>query len=266
MRPFFITIPHAGEVVPSEAAWLHELPETILMCDTDRYVDRLYQPAISKLGLPSVIAEFHRYVVDLNRWPEDVDCESVQGNQNKSGLHPKGFHWYRTTLGQTIMGKPMPQSIHEKFVKTYFEPFHEQVREKIANFKKNGAKEVFHIDAHSMPSKGGAAHEDPGETRAQVVISDFKGKSCKKWFLDLVVSAYEKAGFQTRINWPYIGGRITQTYGQPEKGQHTIQVEMNRALYMNEQTKAWEAADAKKVQAQLEVALTEIFKNIPENQ
>jgi len=188
----------------------------------------------------------------------------VQGSKNKSGLHPKGFHWYITTQGQRVMDKPMTQALHEKFVKMYFEPFHSEIRKKFAEMKKSGAREVYHLDAHSMPSRGGAMHEDPGETRAQIVISDFKGKSCNRWFLDLVVSAYEKADFQTRVNWPYIGGRITQTYGQPEKGQNTIQVEMNRALYMDEQTKKWQSAEATEVQKKLEQALSEIYNNVPE--
>ncbi len=263
-KPFFISIPHAGELVPPEANWLLKLAEPILMCDSDRYVDKLYQPVIDELHIPNVIAETHRYVVDLNRWPEDVDAKSVEGHATPAGTHPKGFHWYMTTKGQQVMTQPMSRSVHETFTKKYFEPFHADVKKLFNQFKARGAQEVFHLDAHSMPSLGEAMHVDPGERRAQIVISDFKGKSCKPWFLDLVVSAYEKAGFQIKVNWPYIGGRITQTYGKPELGQHTIQVEMNRELYMNEDTKALLPEKTTRVQQMFKVAVGEIYKNIPD--
>jgi len=88
-----------------------------------------------------------------------------------------------------------------------------------------------------MPSKGTDIHRDSGETRAEIVISDQDGNSCDSKFKDLVVNSYKKAGFEVKENWPYKGGRITQTYGSPSKGRHTLQIEMNRSIYMNEATK-----------------------------
>ena len=107
MKPFFISVPHSGEKVPGETPWLLELPETVLMCDVDRFVDRLYQPAIDAVGVPSIVAEWHRYVVDLNRLPGDVDQDSVEGSENPSGSYPTGLHWSVTTRGQKLIPKPM---------------------------------------------------------------------------------------------------------------------------------------------------------------
>ena len=82
--PFFISIPHSGEKVPPQTPWLQHLPEVLLMSDVDRYVDRLYQPVIEALEIPSQKTEWHRYAVDLNRIPADIDQASVIGAIKKA--------------------------------------------------------------------------------------------------------------------------------------------------------------------------------------
>ena len=85
-----VTIPHSGEKIPPEATWLMGLPEEILMCDVDRFVDRLYVPALTALKIPFIKTDWHRYVVDLNRIPQDVDAASVEGASSAAGLHNRG--------------------------------------------------------------------------------------------------------------------------------------------------------------------------------
>ncbi len=265
MKPFFITIPHAGEFVPAEAFWLKGLPENILFCDSDRYVDVLYKPAIDELKLPSIIANCHRYVVDLNRLPDDVDADSVEDAQLKGGTHPKGYHWAVTTKGNRLINKPLPARLHRELTEKYFTPFHKQVQKQFATFHDLGAKDVYHLDAHSMPSVGEVLHLDPGQLRADIVVSDCKGKSCRKDFLELVCDAYEKAGFGVKVNWPYVGGRITETYGLPHVGQHTVQVEMNRRLYMDETTKKIKQDLANAIQKKVAAAIRYIYEKLPAN-
>lgn len=263
MKAFFISIPHSGEKVPPEAEWLHRLPEPILMCDIDRYVDQLYEPALKDLKIPCVKTEWHRFVVDLNRLAEDVDVDSVVGATATSGQFPMGLHWRVTTKGDVLFKKPLSQELHKSFVVKYFEPFHKQVRAQYEYFRQKGAKKVYHLDAHSMPSKGTSMHRDPGEYRAEIVISDWQGKSCEAEFKEIVVNAYQSAGLKVAVNWPYLGGRVTQTYGQPLKGQHAIQVEINRALYMDEVSKKWLPEKAKQLQKQLRQAVGEILEKVP---
>ena len=170
MLPFFISIPHSGEKVPAEASWLSGLEEPILMCDVDRFVDDLYRPGIEKLQIPSVVAEWHRYVVDLNRLPDDVDASSVTGHPNAAGKFTTGLLWVKTTTGIQLMPNPISATLHQSLVQKYFEPFHTQVRAQYESFKKLGHKTVYHLDAHSMPSRGTAAHRDPGADRPQIVV------------------------------------------------------------------------------------------------
>lgn len=235
--PFFVTMPHSGEKIPDSCIWLKNLPEEILMCDIDRYIDRLYEPALSQLKINSHKTEWHRYAVDLNRIPEDVDCTSVEGSIHKAGTHNRGFHWVETTHGDILMSKPMSLQQHHDLKELIYDPFHLKINSIYSDFKKQGFKKIYHLDVHSMPSVGTKMHRDPGEKRADIVISDCLGTSCEPEFRDLVVAAYVSAGFKVGYNWPYVGGRLTEQYGQPSQGQQVIQVELNRELYMCEKTK-----------------------------
>lgn len=254
---FMITIPHSGEKVPDETPWLKTLPEEILMCDVDRFVDKLYEPSLQKFKIPFVKTEWHRYAGDLNRLADDVDSDSVQGHKNPSGSFPRGFHWVITTTEIKLMPAPMSVETHQKLVQKIFEPFHAEVRRVAQTL----SKPVYHLDAHSMPSVGTRQHKDPGERRADIVVSDSLGKSCSKNFRDLVIAAYVTAGFKVGYNWPYVGGRLTEQYGQPEAGHHSLQVELNRDLYMNEQTKKIKDSHVD-VQKKIEKALSYILENI----
>ncbi|MFM6930579.1 MAG: N-formylglutamate amidohydrolase [Bdellovibrio sp.] len=260
--PLLVTIPHSGEKVPSQTPWLSSLPEEILMCDVDRYVDFLYEPALQKLSVPFVKTEWHRYAADMNRIPEDVDCTSVIGNKNPAGSFNRGFHWVVTTYKHQLMKEPMTQQAHDELVQLVYEPFHAKIKDLYGQLHDKGYKKTFHIDAHSMPSVGTSEHRDPGERRADIVVSDSKGKSCDPRFKDLVIAAYVTAGFKVGYNWPYFGGRVTEQYGDPSRQQHTLQVEMNRELYMDEKTKKLKPEEAKKVQEKVLFALSYIRNNL----
>lgn len=233
------------------------------MCDVDRYVDVLYEPALGQLQIPFIKTEWHRYAADMNRVPEDVDMTSVIGNKNPAGMHNRGFHWVVTTLNTQLMPEPVSVETHEKLVKLIYEPFHQNVRDHYEKFHQQGAKDIFHLDCHSMPSVGTKMHKDPGEYRADIVISDCKGLSSKPQYVDLVLAAYCRAGFKVRMNWPYFGGRVSEQYGEPHKGHHAVQVEMNRALYMDEVTKRLNNQNSVEIQKKVTQALKYITDHLP---
>ncbi len=234
--PLLLTIPHSGEVVPTEVTWLNALPEKILMCDVDRYVDRIYEQALAQLKVLNVKTPWHRYVVDLNRVPLDIDPTTVEGAAGEPGLHRRGFHWSVTTKGDVLLQRPIPLAIHELLTKKYFEPFHEEVR-RASQMIRSRYGVVYHLDLHSMPSIGTQEHRDPWQKRPQLCISDSKGKSAAPDFMKLVVEAMKGVGFEVGVNWPYFGGRITETYGRPDQDHHTVQIELRRDLYMDENSK-----------------------------
>ncbi len=232
------------------------------MYDVDRYVDRVYEPVIKRLGLLHVKTDWHRYAIDLNRLPDDVDASSVEGNKNPAGKFARGLHWTMTTAGENLQPHPMSQALHNELVQKYFEPFHIEVRDAMARLRST-ATTIYHLDAHSMPSVGTKEHKDPGERRAEIVISDCSGTSCSADYRDLVVAAYERAGFKTRLNWPYKGGRVTETYGRPKDGVHSIQVELNRELYMDEATKQLKPEMFEDTKNKISKALEGVYASLP---
>ncbi len=260
--PIFISCPHSGEKIPMEANWLQELNPITLLRDVDRFIDTFYRPLAKKNGFPFIYTPWSRYAIDLNRLNIDVDSDSVQKSTNSSGTFSSGLHWVKTSIGETLMKKPISKELHAILVKSYYEPFHNAIKAQFEYFKLQGHKRIFHIDVHSMPSKGTSIHRDPGETRAEIVISDEDGRSCDPKFKDLVVFSYEKAGFEVKVNWPYKGGRITQTYGNPFKGRHTIQIEMNRSIYMNEKTKELNTQAFSEISKKIEKALNLIHEGL----
>ncbi len=263
MKAFFVSIPHSGELIPNEANWLLKHPEILKMYDVDRFVDKLYTPAIQKLKLKSVIADIHRYVIDLNRLSEDVDAGSVVGSKNPAGAYSRGLHWVITTAGEKLMNQPISQSLHEQLVDKYFKPFHLDIQNTYEFFRNLGASTIYHLDLHSMPSMGTSEHRDPGERRADIVVSDCEAKSCSSFLKDLVVKSYQKVGFKVAYNWPYKGGRLTEAYGRPELGQEVVQVELNRALYMDEATKQLNQENLPSMQERLKEALSLIEIGLP---
>jgi N-formylglutamate amidohydrolase len=261
-KAFFVTIPHSGEEIPDEAQWLKNLDEVVLMGDVDRYVDRLYETHLNNLKIPFVKTQWHRYAADLNRLASDVDCEAVLGNTHSAGTFPRGFHWVYNTLNEKILKAPLSIDVHNALVKKVYDPFHERVKDFYLRYEAMGFKNIYHCDLHSMPSVGTSQHRDPGEKRADVVISDSHGKSCNKDFLDLVVACFEKEKFKVSYNWPYFGGRLTEQYGQPTKGHHVVQIELNRSLYMNETTKQWDVVKGPQLSLKLEKVLHELLAQI----
>ncbi len=259
---FLVTIPHSGEKIPDQAPWLKSLPEEILMCDVDRYVDRLYEPSLKKLNIPFVKTEWHRYAVDLNRVPEDVDVTTVQGSQNAAGVHNRGFHWQVTTYNHTLMKEPIDLATHTKLRQLIYEPFHQSIKKIYDDFKAQGYKKTFHLDAHSMPSVGTKMHRDPGQRRADVVVSDGSGRCASENYVDLVLTSYLRAGLKAAYNWPYLGGRVTEQYGNPALGREVLQVELNRDLYMDETSKKLKDLAADEVAQKINKALARILQNL----
>ena len=107
---------------------------------------------------------------------------------------------------------------------------------------------------------GTGAHADAGSRRPDVVVSDWNGKSASPEFRDVTIEAFRKLGLAVSLNHPYQGGRITQRYGKPELGHETLQIELNRALYMSETgDRPRLSPQFEKLQTSLEQVLREIL-------
>lgn len=260
MKKFFISVPHSGEIVPPECDWIESLEEKVRLQDADRFVDVLYRPVAEKLNIEFHVAQYLRYVVDLNRDAGDIEALSVVGCDKDIGkFHKKGLHWVETTRGEPILKKPHSLDFHKELVEKYYWPWHNELQS-IYDRNSNGDR-VFQLDCHSMPSVGTGAHADSGKLRPEVVVSDFLGKSCDSDYLDLVMNTFKDHFSDVSYNSPYIGGGITAKYGQPSKNQNCIQIELRRDMYMDEETKLLHPENSKALSQKLELVIESIYKS-----
>jgi N-formylglutamate deformylase len=234
VRPLLVEIPHAGLSVPE--AIRHELlaPEDALMRDADIYVDRLYEHA-PRSGATLLVAKLSRYVVDLNRARDDLDAATVSGHHASAGTQPRGVVWRATTDGRPVLLRPLGPVELRNRLEHYYVPYHKVLQLNLERLRDQFGYVIL-LAAHSMPSLGRSTHRDPGAQRADVVPGTCGRTSADPRVIDLVDMHFRSAGLRVRHDDPYKGGYTTSHYGRPVERCHAIQIELNRALYVDEQS------------------------------
>ncbi len=117
----------------------------------------------------------------------------------------------------------------------YYEPYHRSVAAALdERHREFGA--VWHIDCHSMPAVGDVMSDDPGRARADFVLGDRDGSTCEPEFTAFVATTLAAMGYDVAINDPYKGVELVRKFGRPAERRHSLQIEINRQLYMDEAT------------------------------
>lgn len=247
-RPVLVEIPHASTTVSADIAPYRKLTETQIRRDADLFVDSLWDFAPS-LGATVVVANLSRYVVDLNRAEDDADGLSVEGLSGDT--RPRGVIWRVDTDGVPTLSSPLPRTLFEQLLESCWRPYHHRVGNELGAIALELGQAVL-IAAHSMPSVGRAAHSDPGNRRADVVLGDRGGTSCDARITEWAKGHFERAGLSVALNDPYAGGFSTERYGRPADSIHALQIELSRALYMDEATLTLRPRDARHISRILE--------------
>lgn len=232
ITPLVVSVPHAGTAIPSEDRALLSATEDVLLRDADLFVDRLYANA-PKRGGALLAAQISRYVVDLNRATDDVDRDAVPSHPSPKPELPRGLIWRLSTEGKVVLRRPLSWEEYNGRLDRCYHPYHQKLAAELDARRQRFGYAIL-IDGHSMPSVGRSGHTDTGRRRADVVPGVRGGTSCDRALLDLVVSHMKAAGLSVAVDDPYKGGNITGHYGRPKENLHTIQIELNRDLYMDE--------------------------------
>lgn len=276
--PVVVSVPHAGLVVPDEDRALLALSGNALQRDADLHVDKLVA-GVPALGVTVVVARVSRYVLDVNRAPDDVDREACPEIPRPARPSARGLCWRTTTEGAAVLTRPLTLSELRSRLARIHAPYHETLTHLLAERRQRFGYAVL-LDVHSMPSlsrassNGGPAAPNAGASgsagssglaaaagvrRADVVPGDLRGTSCAPALSKLVVEHFQSRGLSVRPNDPYMGGYITKHHGRPLRGVHALQIELNRDLYMDESSFALKA-DGAAVLADHLVALVEEVK------
>src|SRR5258706_4240727 len=234
--PVAFNSPHSGCVYPRAFLEAVRLDLAILRRSEDCFVDELLVGIVPR-GNPLMRAYFPRCFVDVNREPYELDPRMFDGRlpsfaNTRSMRVAGGLGTVARVVGaaQEIYGQRLPVDDAIRRIETLYTPYHRSLRRLFTRVHHDFGAAVL-VDCHSMPSAAGAKDERP---RADVVLGDRYGTSCAVVVVETIEATLRGLGYVVSRNKPYAGGFITEHYGNPAVGLHAIQLEINRALYMDE--------------------------------
>nr|MCU0904298.1 N-formylglutamate amidohydrolase [Tabrizicola sp.] len=135
--------------------------------------------------------------------------------------------------GRAIYRGKLPLAEAEGRIRRYWHPYHQALAALIEETRAAFGQAVL-IDCHSMPHEAIEAHTRPGQPRPEVVLGDRYGATAGREVMERVEAAFSAAGLRVGRNAPFAGAYVAQAYGRPSRGVHVVQVEIDRALYMDE--------------------------------
>jgi N-formylglutamate deformylase len=228
--------PHSGRIYPRAFLLASRLDLATLRRSEDSFVDDLIAGVVPR-GYPLMRAHFPRCYVDVNREPYELDPRMFEGRlpsfaNTRSMRVAGGLGTVARVVGdaQEIYDQRISVDDALRRIDGLYKPYHRSLRRLFTRVHRSFGAAVL-IDCHSMPSTAGAKDERP---RADVVLGDRYGTSCVGVISDLIERTLRNCGYSVSRNKPYAGGFITEHYGNPAAGLHAIQLEINRALYMDE--------------------------------
>jgi N-formylglutamate amidohydrolase len=234
--PLVLASPHSGTEYPANFLAVSRLDPVTLRRSEDSFVDELFG-AGPRLGAPLLSARFPRAYVDVNREAYELDPDmfvdalpkfvNAGSPRVRMGL---GTIARIVASGEEIYAKKLCFAEAQRRIEQLYRPYHRALRGLVEETAALFGGYLL-IDCHSMPSGGDAARERSG---ADIVLGDCHGVSCGPQFVDAARRFLVERGFAVAINAPYAGGFTTGHYGRPSVQRHALQIEVNRALYMNE--------------------------------
>jgi N-formylglutamate amidohydrolase len=233
LSPLILSSPHSGSIYPERFLAAARLDPLTLRRSEDAYVDELFLPCVA-LGAPLLRALFPRAYLDVNREPYELDPQVFEGRlpdfaNTRSLRVAVGLGTIPRVVGDSQAIYKQPLSVAEGLgrIEWLYRPYHEQLRALIGRALGCFGRAVL-IDCHSMPSN---AADVAG---LDIVIGDRYGASAAPHIVELLEAGLRAAGYRVRRNKPFAGGFITENFGAPSKGVHAVQIEIARALYLDE--------------------------------
>lgn len=233
--PLIFASPHSGRRYPAELLGEARVSLISLRRSEDAYVDELFAGAAAH-GASVLSATMARAYVDLNRDPGELDPDMFEERPPHSphansprvqaglGAIPR-----ICGDGQSIYRRKLSLNEAQRRIAQVHRPYHETLQGLIAQTKEQFGCAVL-VDCHSMPSSARGAHAP------DIVLGDRFGASCHPSVTSLAEATLRRLGYRVARNAPFAGGHTTQTYGRPAQRVHALQIEINRALYVDERT------------------------------
>ncbi len=242
--PLVLDSPHSGTFYPPDFGFACDLAS--LRRAEDTHVEKLYAFA-GELGCAWIEAHFPRSYLDANRNLTEVDPDMLSGSwphaveMSDSAVLSKrrlgkGLIWRATDDGEPLYARQLGVQEVQQRIDLCWKPYHAAVNAAIdAAHARHGYS--IHINCHSMPEVAGSHATDfPGEKHADFVLGNRDHSTSSEAVLLFIQEQLGRQGYSVALNYPYKGVELVRRYGEPAKHRHSVQIEINRALYMNEKT------------------------------
>ena len=228
--------PHSGREYPWAFLRRSVLGEHAIRSSEDAFVDQLFDSA-PKYGAPFLRAGAPRCFVDLNRGPDELDPALIEGVV-RQGHNPRiasglGVIPRVVSGGRAIYDGKLTRDEAQRRIDLYWRPYH-QMLERQLNEAHALFGEAILIDCHSMPHEAIESLCRHRREKPEIVIGDRYGAAAGAEIVERIEAVFLAEGFKVARNTPFAGAYTAQTYGRPSHGSHVVQIEIDRALYMNE--------------------------------
>jgi N-formylglutamate deformylase len=239
--PLVLDSPHSGLRFPTDFDAI--VSEHDLRDGEDCFVDELYLPA-TEFGIPLLAAQVPRTYLDTNRHAGDIDLELIDGDwphefvpSGKAAIG-KALIWRTLDDGRPIYGRRLAVTEVVNRIDRCHRPYHRALVDLMSGaHMRFGA--VYHLNCHSMNPVAGPMDEgNSGTVRADFVLGDRDGTTCDPVFTEFVRATLAAIGYEVRVNDPYKGVELVRAYSDPARGRHSLQVEINKRLYLDEPTRS----------------------------
>lgn len=236
--PLVCDSPHSGAIYPAD--FQSCLPMSQLRMGEDSYVDELWA-SLPSVGASLLAANFPRTYIDPNRELDDID-PNILAEPWSTELHPTeksrlghGLIW-SMARDQPVYDRKLWVAEVENRIGTYHQPYHDALNRQIeAAYER--FEGVWHLNLHSMPADSYAVLKmETDRPLADFVLGDRDGTTCDPTLTGIIEDFLLEAGYTVARNDPFKGVALIARIGRPEENRHSLQIEVNRALYMNEAT------------------------------
>ena len=238
--PLVVASPHSGADYSDEFLAVSRLDPLTLRRSEDCFVDAIFAAA-PDLGAPLIAARFPRAYLDVNREAWELDPAmfsdtlpsfvNARSPRVRMGL---GTIARIVASGEEIYARKLRFAEARRRVDALYHPYHHALR-RLVDETEAAFGSYLLLDCHSMPS---AASAVDGQGSADIVLGDCYGASCAPRIVEAARAFLARRNFAVALNAPYAGGFTTGHYGSPRRGRHALQIEINRALYMDERSYA----------------------------
>lgn len=238
-RPLVLDSPHSGQRMPADFGSVRTLQE--LREGEDCFIDELYLPATAR-GVPLLAAQFPRTYLDANRDAGDVDLELLAEpwphdyRPSGKGSIGKSLVWRTLDEDRPIYGHRLPAAVVHQRIERYHRPYHQCLKQLLDRAHARFGQ-VHHINCHSMgPLTSVLIEGVKDQPRADIVLGDRDGTTCAPEFTAFVREHLAGLGYDVRVNDPFKGVELVRAYADPAAGRHSLQLEVNKRLYMDTAT------------------------------